>query len=280
MRRHRTIYVGASIVAFVTLLVIPVNSQPLDVSGPIKSDTTVTADDNLDAFVGTGGLLLPALFDGEPRTRKVVADCLACIWKYSLFCEEGAEFACAHATTTCAPKQLRYLVKFGHSLTSLTTVGSVCWGFTSPPTRVKIMHQIRQAQMRRVPALVPRYWPDNECLTYVPIQAWSGQPQEFRPRMMRISGFKISITASALWNWSWGDGTSQWSANSGAYRATSPISHAYSRPGRYDINVHTTWSARYSIDGIGAYTLDDGPINQASTLHVKILPSRGLLVRH
>jgi len=280
MSHHRIAFIGLSLLAFVTLLVIPVSSQPLTASSSIRSDATVTADDSLDAYVGTGGLLLPALFDGEARTRKEVADCLGCIWKYSLFCEEGAEFACAHATTTCPPKMMRYRVKFGHSLSTLTTVGSVCWGFTSPPTRVKVMHEIRQAQMRRVPELAPGYWPDNEILTYVPIQAWSGQPKLFRPSTMEISGFQISITARALWNWTWGDGSSQWTANPGTHRAASQINHAYSREGNYDINVHTTWSARYSIDGIGSYTLDGGSINQDSTLHVTVLPSRALLVRH
>jgi len=280
MRHHRIASIGVTLLTCITCVVIPVSSQPLSVATSIKSDTSVTADDNLDAYVGTGGLLLPALFDGDAHTRKAVADCLACIWKYSLFCEEGAEFACAHATTTCPPKMMRYRVKFGHSLSTLSTVGSVCWGFDEPPTRVKVMREIRSTQMRRVPPLVPGYWPDNECLTYVPIRAWSGQPQLFRPRSMRVGGFKISITASAMWNWSWGDGTTQWTGNPGAYRAASPLSHAYSRPGRYKIWVHTIWSARYSIDGIGTYTLNEGPINQDSSLHLDVLASSPVLVRH
>ena len=242
------------------------------------SDTTIGVDDNLDAYIGSGGLLLPSTFSGTVETRNHVASCLSCIWKYTLYCSQDATVACAHAVTTCSPGLVRYRVKFGTEPSQLETIGTVCWGHSRPTTRRDISTQLRQEALRRVPALHPGYAPHNLTLTGVPIVVWSGQPSVFQASPMQINSFTITVTAHPIWRWSWGDSASQWTSNPGSSERLSGPIHNYRTGGTYLLKVQTVWQARYDIEGIGNYQLNDGPINQYATLKVHVLGSRTVLM--
>jgi hypothetical protein len=245
----------------------------------VAADVHIDANDDLDAYVGTGGLLLPSSFEGDPHTRVTVAQCLTCVWKYTLYCAQDSSAACAHAVSTCALGKIRYRVKFGRLPNELLTVGSVCWGTQRPATRADVNSFIREDALRRVPNLNPGYAPAMRSLVAVPIVAWSGQPSGFRPSPMTFDGLRVSIDASALWRWSWGDLSIDWTVNAGSARLLTGPTHQYRRPGTYAIDVETVWSAQYVIRGVGRFTVDDSGIHQHRQLRVQILPSTTRLSR-
>ena len=244
------------------------------------SDANVQANDDLDAYVGTGGLLLPRSFQGPPRTRTYVANCLSCVWQYTLYCAQGAEVACAHAVVTCPAEEIRYRVKFGATKENVHTVGSVCWGIGYPATRQDVIDRIQEDALRAVPALRPGCSPCTRSLTGLPLIVWAGQPTVYRAKPMTLSGLRVVITARPLWRWSWGDSSHQWTSDSGSPTSRSGPTHRYSSPGQYHIDVHAVWTAQYAISGVGTYTLEDAPVNQFAQLHVQVVPIVTRLVAH
>jgi hypothetical protein len=258
---------------------VPAKAAPLMMTSSVKSDATIGANDNLDAYTGAGGLLLPQTFTGAPSKRRQVASCLTCIWKYTLYCAQDASVVCGHAVTTCSPGSVRYRVRFGRVPGQLKTIGSVCWGNSKPATRHTIELQLQQSALREVPALRPGAVPHGSSLTGVPLIVWTGQPSVFTPSPMIITGFNIRITATPLWGWDWGDGTRLWTANPGSAAGQTGPTHRYRSSGKYDVTVQTIWSARYEIDGVGTYQMNDGPINQSASMTIHAVDSKTVLVR-
>jgi len=267
---------------FVTAICLtdqPVSAASITTSSFVKSDTTIDANDKLDAYTGTGGLLLPQSFSGPSVVRRGVADCLDCIWKYTLYCAQDASVACAHAVTTCAPGLVRYRVKFGHVHKSLDTIGSVCWSSTRPATRELLSYQLRESAIRKVPVLQPDFAPHGPSLVGLPVMVWSGQPTVFRPAPMNVLGFSIRVTAKPVWQWDWGDTTHEWTSNPGSVGVHSRVSHRYRIADQYLVSVHTRWSATYAIEGVGSYQLNDATINQDASFLIHVANARTVLIR-
>lgn len=237
----------------------------------------VGSDDDLDAYVGTGGLLLPATFSGGSQTRVRVASCLDCIWKYSVYCAQDSPVVCAHAITTCPLGKIRYRVIFGTSPDSLETVGSVCWGSSKPLTRQDVERSLQQTGLRYVPAIRAGYSPPSGAITGLPVFVWSGQPQLFRPSPLRLSGQIVTIAATPKWCWKWGDGQLSWTASPGATFPSGSVFHAYRASGTYNIVLTTVWDAEFTVRGVGTFPVSGPPITQNESMWVKIWPSKTLL---
>ena len=244
-----------------------------------KADATVEVDDGLDAFVGDGGLLLPHSFEGTEQSRQQVANCLTCVWKYTLYCSADSSLACAHAVTTCGVNLLRYRVKFGTNAESVETIGSVCWGTRKPATRIDVTRRVNSSALRFIPPLLPGHIPQGGSVASVPVIYWAGQHQNFVPRPMYLGGLKISIQVSAQWHWTWGDGTSTWTSNPGVPQEMSGPSHRYRRAHTYLVTVESLWTPSYAVDGIGRFTSDSAPIHQSQRMYVHILASGTRLTR-
>jgi hypothetical protein len=185
----------------------------------------VSGDDEVDAYRGTGGLLLPSSYSGNSSSKKIVAQCLDCVWRYTVYCQQGRGGFCAHAVTTCPSGQVRYRVWFGKSEQTTKVVGTVCWGFSKPTTRTDIESELRNSALRYVPVLNPGVAPKGSTYTSVPIFVWSGQPQLFSPEPMYLAGHQVQIRATALWQWRWGDGTVQWTSVPGSRLPKPTLSH-------------------------------------------------------
>jgi len=253
-------------------------SSALVATNPKSPAVLIGSDDALDAYLGSGGLLLPHTFNGGAQSRRAVADCLECVWRYTIYCAQDATAVCAHAVTTCPPEQIRYRVRFGRTSEDLQTIGSVCWGSTQPATRVRVADKIHDDALRQVPRLQPGYVPQAHCLTGIPIVVWSGQPTQFRPQPMELAGMRVNIFATPMWQWTWGDSSTQWTSDAGSRSALSGLHHRYRSAGRYHIAVQAVWSASYTIRGFGTYALKDRPIHQFDQMEVNVVDSKTLLV--
>lgn len=240
----------------------------------------VGGDNSIGAYVGTGGLLLPGSFSGSKATKTAVADCIGCTWRYTIYCMHGGNSPCKHAVTSCPRGSLLYRVWFGKSASTMSVVGSVCWGSSKPVTRRQIESRIDDYVVRYVPALRPGYAPPGGSLTSVPVIFWTGQPTSFKPPSFSLSGHTVSITAKPTWRWSWGDGASAWKSVAGAKYPSRQITHQYRSPGSYKVGVTTVWRARYTVSGVGTFDASGDVLRQSRTLNVPIKSARTVLISH
>ena len=245
-----------------------------------SGSVVVVGNDDVDGYEGSGGLLLPDSFAGNATSRSAVAQCLGCLWRYTVYCEYGNDSLCAHAVVTCPRGQIRYRVWFGRTREVLAVIGSVCWGSSQPVTRREFERSVHDAALRVVPPLRPGVNPAKSTLVSVPIVTWSGQSRTFRPRPMMLVGHRVSISAQAIWQWQWGDGDIKWTTNAGQRYPSFAISHRYRHSGSYQIRVATIWQATYSIGGIGSFPMGGNVIHQQKALRIRVLPSHAVLVAH
>ena len=231
----------------------------------------VNGDDANDAYVGTGGLLLPTSFTGGATRAKAVSSCLGCAWKYSVYCAQGNVDVCNHAVATCPVGQMRYRVWFGRTFTAVSVIGSVCWGTGSPPTRRSIEKRVNDIAVRYVPVLKLVLQPADGTITSIPVIARTGQPTTFTPPAMVIAGRRVSVTATAQWHWVWGDGQTEWKAVPGAAYPSNQVTHKYRSVGTYLVTVETVWAANYTVAGLGTYPVTGEVVTQSASV---VMPVR------
>ena len=239
---------------------------------------SVAGDDSINGYQGNGGLLLPQTFSGPARTRMKVANCLDCIWRYTIYCDATSTSMCAHAVVTCPAGKIRFRVWFGKTVDELTVVGSVCWGSSRPATRREFESQVKQSALRLLPQQQPGISPRLETLVSVPVSVWSGQSQTVRPKPMSLSGHNVQIIAKATWLWQWGDGTRNWTGLPGGRYPKSGISHKFSKPGNYSLRLTTVWQAEYFMAGLGSFQVSGDVIHQEKALKILVKSARSVLV--
>jgi len=245
---------------------------------PTDGTITVSSNDTTDAYVGTGGLLLPDSYSGSRASKQRVAACLDCIWRYTVYCSSQDNSFCAHAVTTCPSGQIRFRVWFGRQIKSLSVIGSVCWGADKPVTRHELEKKIDDQSIRYLPRLLPGVAPSNSTFTTVPVIVWTGQYSSFSPTPMNLLGRQVQIRATATWLWNWGDGTHQWTAQPGRKYPQKSLTHHYRRPGVYRIQVLAYWQANYQISGIGSFSVKGAGVHQQAQLPMTVKAGHTVLV--
>lgn len=240
----------------------------------------VVGNNSIAAYVGTGGLLLPDSFSGSDDVKREVSDCLGCMWRYTIYCMQGANAPCKHAVTSCPRGSLLHRVWFGRDSKSLTVIGSVCWGSTTPVTRRQVEDQVEDYVIRYLPPLLPGFDPPGGSLTAVPVIFWTGQPTNFKPPSFSLSGHTVSISAKPTWRWTWGDGESSWKSVAGAQYPSRQITYQYRIPGRYKVGVTSVWQASYTVSGIGTFGVGGEVVRQSKTLDVPISTARTIRISH
>ena len=252
----------------------PVRAQALvrefSVGLPFDSPI-VTNDDEIDAFIGTGGLLLPSTFSGSKSVRRAVASCLNCVWRYSIYCAQDSQVMCAHAVKTCAIGKIRYRVRFGNAGATPKTIGSVCWGDSIPSTREKLGINVSEKITRFLPDIAIGMSPFPRTLTRVPIVVWCGQKAKIVLPDFEIQGVKVTVIASGTWLWNWGDGTFLWTRLPGEKYPNSELTHQFIRAGNYNVSVKSHWSGQFIVHGIGKFTTHGEPITQFTSRKISVV---------
>ena len=241
--------------------------------------TQVVGNNESAAYIGTGGLLLPNSFSGGGDTKTAVANCTGCTWAYTVFCMYDAEGLCAHSVNSCPAGEVKYRVWFGSTISSLSVIGSVCWGSGKPPTRTDVENRISEMVITYVPKLEVFTAPPDGSLTVIPVIAWVNQEREFNPSSFQLVGRQVSIHAFANWRWIWGDGQVEWKSVPGSPYPSRQITHLYRSPGGYDLNVTTFWQASYEIEGIGSFATGGEVLTQSATKVLLIKQARSVLVK-
>lgn len=150
------------------------------------SNEQVVGDNEIAAYIGTGGLLLPSSFSGSDKAS--IANCQGCVWAYTIFCLYDEEGLCQHSVGTCPVGQIRYRVWFGKTQSSAQVIGSVCWGSGRPPTRLDIERGIDDLVINYIPDLQITLIPPGKTLTSIPVLGWTNQPSNFKPPKFQLAG--------------------------------------------------------------------------------------------
>jgi hypothetical protein len=118
------------------------------------------------------------------------------------------------------------------------------------PTKPKVKKVVTKVNLSdRLTKLVPTagvaYQPEFEPLVKVPVYFWCDLPELFQSRV-EIIGEVIDVTLRPSYLWSFGDGSTFATTDSGAAYPNGAIQHSYQRPGSYVVTLVTTWNGSFT----------------------------------
>jgi hypothetical protein len=115
------------------------------------------------------------------------------------------------------------------------------------PTVKKVVTKVNLSD--RLTKLVPTagvaYQPEFEPLVKVPVYFWCDLPELFQSRV-EIIGEIIDVTLRPSYLWSFGDGSTFATTDSGAAYPNGAIQHSYQRPGSHVVTLVTTWNGSFT----------------------------------
>lgn len=118
------------------------------------------------------------------------------------------------------------------------------------PAKPRVKKAVTKVNLSdRLTKLVPTagvaYQPEFEPLVNVPVYFWCDLPRLFQSRV-EIIGEIIDVTLRPSYLWSFGDGSTFSTTDSGAPYPQGLIHHIYSKPGSYVVTLATTWNGTYT----------------------------------
>jgi len=118
------------------------------------------------------------------------------------------------------------------------------------PAKPRVKKAVTKVNLSdRLTKLVPTagvaYQPEFEPLVNVPVYFWCDLPRLFQSRV-EIIGEIIDVTLRPSYLWSFGDGSTFSTTDSGAPYPHGLIHHIYSKPGSYVVTLATTWNGTYT----------------------------------
>ena len=118
------------------------------------------------------------------------------------------------------------------------------------PSKPRVKKTVTKVNLSdRLTKLVPTagvaYQPEFEPLVHVPVYFWCDLPKLFQSRV-EIIGEVIDVTLRPSYLWSFGDGSTFSTTESGAPYPHGLIHHIYSKPGVYLVTLATTWNGAYT----------------------------------
>lgn len=250
-------------------------------SSGVMAETVVRGDDERDRYVGTGGLILPTTVDAD--TRSEVAGCPGCRWRLSTPCEvpgDGVAFdgqpTCLSVVRGCPGGRLLrpWFQGLGQPWRPLDLV---CVAPGGPVTVADVGRGVQEAFEQGVPRLRPGFQPTQGVLTQVPVVFDSGQEAGVRRWRFDVLGRAVTLSASPLWSWQFGDGGRRDTADPGGRYPHLGIAHAYRRAGQYRVACTTTWQGSFVVDGLGPFPVDE-PVIQREVRRIDVGEGRALLV--
>jgi hypothetical protein len=243
----------------------------------------VYGDDLNDQFVGTGGLLLPGSVDS--RTRTEVADCDGCSWRLSTPCIESAmgnpfdgEPACMSVVRGCPAMQRLLRAWFRPAAQRWREVGLVCVGSSGPVTVEQLGHRVRERFVEGIPASTPGFQPHVGVVAQLPVAFDSGRRSADVERTYRVLGEVVRLMATPRWRWEFGDGASLDTDDPGGAYPHLEVGHVYRTAGTRTVLLQTTWTARFTVDGLGPFVVPE-EVEQVTRLRIDVGEGRALLTR-
>lgn len=260
------------LLALAAALAVPLTLGPTSAA---TADITVIGDDEQDAFVGTGSLLLPPQIATD--FREVAAACPGCTWRSVIQCEMTSAGACRGPARLCGPEGYWLRVFLTRPDGTEMNLGAACFGSGGPVSRESAEAQLRD----RIVALVPelRAWrqPSGRVLPHLPVVFGVTQSERPLVESFTLVGLPIELTARPRWVWDFAT-TSLATTSAGRRWPDATVDHAYRRSGIAQVRVTAVWEATYEVAGVGPLAIDE-PVTQRTSLEVPVGQGRAVLVR-
>jgi hypothetical protein len=255
----------------VCALVVPVvGSAP-----SANADVTIIGDDDKDAFVGSGSLLLPPQIATD--WRRGAANCPGCAWRSVIQCEMTTAGSCRGPARLCGPDGYWLRIFLTRPGGVEQNLGAACFGPGGPVSRESAEELLRDRVLALVPPLRTWRQPDGPSLPHVPVVFGVTQSEDPLTASFDLVGLPIDLTARPRWAWDFGSAT-QITASAGRRWPAATITHTYRRSGRTQASVTAIWSAEYDIAGVGPLTVAE-PVTQWAVTPVAVGQGRAVLVR-
>ena len=139
---------------------------------------------------------------------------------------------------------------------------------TSTPKPKVTTPSLSDKILQSLPTLQVAYQPEGAALPRVPIVFFTDLPTFFN-KSYRILGVPVRVDVHPMSLWKFGDGSVLVTDKAGKPYPSKEITHSYSVPGQYIVQVETIWSGTYTIAGITMPL--DGVIRQVSAVDVKVV---------
>ncbi len=237
----------------------------------------ISVDDAADRFVGTGGLVLPATVAAD--TRREVANCNDCRWRLREPCAGVFAPGCIIILHACAgvDEQLLRAWLSHDGGASWQNRGLICVSSGGPVTVAATGVAIQDDFERIMPRGRITFQPGRGVLPYLPVIFHSGQPQSVPATTYQVAGQEVVLSPTPSWGWDFGDGTGLTTQLAGSTYPDRAVAHSYARGGRFQVVVTTTWSATFTVAGLGPFPISE-PVTQSEMAVVAVGQARGVLI--
>lgn len=256
------------------LLVLPIGVPQLG-TDRAHASVEVIGDDEQDAFVGSGSLLLPPQIATD--WRRSAASCPGCRWRSVIQCVMTTAGSCRGPARLCGVDGFWLRIFLTGPDGVERNLGAACFG-PSGPVRREVAEALLADEVR---ALVPplRTWrqPEGQVLPHLPVVFGVTQSESAIERSFEIIGLPIELIASPRWIWDFG-GSTLHTVSAGRPWPNQTIDRTFRRSGEMPVAVKAVWSATYTVAGVGPLEVVE-PVTQDADVTVPVGQARAVLVR-
>jgi hypothetical protein len=246
--------------------------------------TGIDGDDANDRYIASGSVLLGDTFVGDPGVRERAARCPGCQWRLATVCrpssvDQGETCGAAYAGCPAGSYRMR-VARWSTAEPWWQWVGLVCVGPGVGPVPIDaVAGVLRKQVVQLVPPARPRLEPSGTTLANLPTVAMAGQPRVLGPLDLVVLGQAVRLEAEATWTWAWGDGGSLATTDPGRPWPAATVLHTYRLAGLHRVVLTTTWSARFTVGGLGPFDVAGPPVTQTAGLPLRVRQALARLVR-
>lgn len=155
-------------------------------------------------------------------------------------------------------------------------LGIICIGPSGVLKLAAVSDWVAEQFVQGLPELRPAAQPTQGVLPRVPV-VFRTRQGSFGSRSYRLVGHRIRLTAEPSWVWRFGDGHRLSTDEPGAKYPAMTVAHAYPVAGARNVRVRTSWSARYTVDGLGPFPVEQ-EITQDASVEVLVGQGRAVLI--